>query len=99
MNVFNFFSRITAIAPPKKEIIKFTVSNIKLIFPDCNIDKGSKPNRSNDFIKKILPNTPAIVFPTIPKEYFLKAIAVVFAPIIPMRILSNEIRVAVILLN
>ena len=47
----------------------------------------------------ILPNTPAIVFPKMSKEYFLKVIPVAFAPIIPDKILNNEIKVAVILFN
>ncbi len=67
------------------------------MFPVCTILKGSKPNLPKDLIKKMLPKTPAIVFPTMPKEYFLKATAVMFAPIIPVKILINEIKVAVII--
>ena len=83
--------------PPIKATIKFRISNLKLMFPDCNIDKGSKPNRPKALIKKILPNTPEIVFPTMPKEYFLKTIVTVFAPIIPVNMLISEIKVAVII--
>lgn len=67
------------------------------MFPDSTIVKGSKPNRPKDFIKRILPNTPAIVFPILPKEYFLNTTAIKFAPIIPDKILINEIKVAVII--
>jgi hypothetical protein len=97
-SVFNLFIKIKAITPPKKQTVKFIISSLKLIVPDLTISKGSKPSLPNNLIKKILPNTPAIVFPTIPKEYFLKVIANIFAPIIPVRILNNEIKVAVILI-
>ena len=52
---------------------------------------GSKPNLPNDLIKNILPNTPAIVFPVSPKEYFLKRYPVILAPTIPIKILIKEI--------
>ena len=60
------------------------------------MDIGSNPNRQKNLIKKILPNTPAIVFPTIPKEYFFKYNAAILAPSIPTKILISEIKVAVI---
>lgn len=60
------------------------------------IDCGLKPNLPKNFIRKILPKTPAMVFPTIPNEYFLKRIGVQIAPIIPITILSNEMNVSVI---
>lgn len=57
-----------------------------------------KPNRPSDLIKKILPKTPAIVFPISPKEYLLKMYPVKLAPIMPMKILIKEIKVSVTLL-
>jgi len=57
-----------------------------------------KPNLPNDLMNKILPNTPAIVFPIRPKEYFLKIEAVLLAPAIPIKILMSEINVSVILI-
>lgn len=68
------------------------------MFSNSTIEKGSKPNRPKNLIKKILPKTPAIEFPTIPKECFLKVKAVRFAPIIPVNMLINEINVAVIII-
>ncbi len=53
------------------------------------MELGSKPNLPNDFIKNILPNTPEIVFPVILKEYLLKTLPNIFAPIIPAKILDN----------
>lgn len=99
INNCSFFIKITATTPPKKATIKFRKSNLKFMLPDCTIDTGSKPNLPNNLIKKILPKTPTMVFPTIPNEYFLKIKPVVFAPIIPVKILNNEIKVAVIMRN
>lgn len=61
------------------------------------MELGPKPNLPNDLIKNILPKTPAIVFPTRPKEYFLNRWPVMLAPIIPITILIREIKVFVIL--
>lgn len=69
------------------------------MFVELVIDTGSKPNLPNDLIKKTLPKTPAIVFPMIPKEYFFKTNPIVFAPIIPIKILIREIKVVVIKLR
>lgn len=75
---------MTANTPPKNETTELIVKRMILIFPDCIIETGSKPNRPNDLIKKMLPKTPAIVLPIIPNEYFLKTNPVKLAPITPI---------------
>jgi len=72
------------------------VNKLKLTLPDSIIDFGSKPNRPNDLMNRILPNTPAMEFPTIPKEDFLKTNPVKLAPVIPIKMLIKEIKVSVI---
>ena len=61
----------------------------------CKIEEGSKPNRPIDFMRNILPKTPAMVFPIKPKEYSLKKNPVRFAPSTPMVILNKDSSVAV----
>ena len=84
--------------PPKKETIQFRISNetLKVLFSTINV--GLKPNLPKNLIKKILPKTPEIVFPTRPKEYFLNVKPIKIAPIIPNKILIKEIRVSVIII-
>jgi len=82
--------------PPKNETIQLILNSEPLNVPFCIIDKGLKPNRPNDFIKNILPKTPEIVLPIRPNEYFFRINPVVFAPIIPIKILIKEINVSVI---
>lgn len=72
------------------------VNKTILTFPNSIIEIGSKPNRPIDLIKKILPKTPEIVLPIKPKVYFLKMYPVILAPIIPIKTLINDIKVAVI---
>lgn len=67
--------------------------------PSFIIDQGLKPNLPKDFMNKMLPNTPAIVLPTTPNEYFFKIKPVLLAAIIPIRILINEINVPVIIVS
>ena len=69
------------------------------MFPELDIEVGSKPNRPNDLIKKTLPKTPDMVFPISPNEYFLRKNPVRFAPTIPIKMLNNEIKVGVISKN
>ena len=92
----NFPIRTIAIAPPRNETKQLRKNKGKLVLPVCIIETGSKPNRPKDFINNILPKTPAMVFPTRPKEYFLKINPVRFAPIIPIKMLIKEIKVSVI---
>jgi len=95
--VASLLSRITAKTPPQKETIALRANKLIFVVPVCMIACGLNPNRPMDLIKKTLPKTPAMVFPIIPKEYFLKNRLVLFAPKIPIRMLSNEISVSVII--
>jgi len=63
--------------------------------PVCMMACGVNPKRPIDLMKNTLPKTPAMVFPMSPNEYFLKKRLLLFAPTIPMRMLSNEISVSV----
>jgi len=65
--IFSLFIKITPTTPPKRDTIKFIINKVILIFPLDVIVKGSKPKRPKDLINKTLPNTPVIVFPTMPK--------------------------------
>lgn len=87
---------IKPIAPPKNETIILMINKVRLKVPDFMIEKGSKPNLPNILVKKILPKTPAMVFPITPKEYFLKITAAIFPPIIPTKMLIKDINVCVI---
>lgn len=83
--------------PPKNETNALIKNSKASTFPDCKIVTASKPKRAKDFIKNMLPKTPAIVFPIKSNEYFLKRKGVRFAPMIPIKILIKESKVAVIL--
>ena len=84
--------------PPKNETIQLIINRKLLKAPPCVIDQGSKPSLPNNFIKKILPKTPTSVSPVKPKEYSFLKNPNRFAPIIPMNILINEIKVPVIIM-
>lgn len=83
--------------PPRNETRQLTINRTILNAPFSIIDEGLNPNLPNDFIKSILPKTPAIVLPITPNEYFLKINPVVLVAIIPIKILINEINVSVII--
>ncbi|PKR81370.1 hypothetical protein CW751_04760 [Brumimicrobium salinarum] len=85
--------------PPKKETIKFMVNNNQLTFPVSIIAKGLKPNLPNDFISKILPKMPTILFPVKPKLNLGFTKAKKCAPKNPEKILNMEINVCVIVLD
>ncbi len=87
---------IKPIAPPNKDAKILIVSKVMLYVPVFMMEKGSKPNLPNDLIKKMLPKTPAMVFPISPKEYFLKIRPAILAPIIPTKMLIKDINVCVI---
>lgn len=56
--------------PPIIETNMFIVNNARFASPVATIDIGSKPRRPKTLMKKILPNTPAMVFPITPNENF-----------------------------
>ena len=94
--VASLLSKITARRPPEKDTRELITNKLVFILPVSMIACGENPNRPIDLMKKTLPKTPAMVFPINPKEYFLKNSPVLLAPIIPIRILSKEISVSVI---
>ena len=54
------------------------------------IEFGSKPNRPMDLIRRILPKAPAMVLPVKPRSAFLKNLPITCVPMIPVKMLSNE---------
>ena len=84
-----------AIHPPKMETRILKMNNLTFMLPLHIIEIGSNPSLPNNFRKNILPKTPAIEFPVIPKEYLLTINLVKLAPITPQPILIKEIIVSV----
>jgi len=68
-----------------KETIILIANKPKLTSSNNIIDLGSKPILPKDLIKNMLPKTPAILFPIIPKEYFLKTKPKILALTIPIK--------------
>ncbi len=99
LDLLNFaaslLNKITARRPPQKDTRAFNANRLLFTLPVSMIACGENPNRPIDLIKKTLPKTPAIVFPMSPKEYFLKNRPELLAPRIPIRMLSKEISVSV----